>query len=55
MITVTRDGAPVSVPQISEEQRETLWAAVFRAYLQRHPEEADTGGQAAAEASTSPA
>lgn len=55
MITVTRDGVPVSVSQISEEQRETLWAAVFRAYLQRHPEEADMGGQAAAEPSTSPA
>ena len=45
MITATRDGAVVSAPEINHEQRDALWVAVFRAYLQTHPEEASMSGQ----------
>ena len=37
-IIATRDGTVVSSTPITEEQREQLWAAVFRAFIKNHPD-----------------
>ena len=37
-IIATRDGTVVSSTPITPEQREQLWAAVFRAFIKNHPE-----------------
>lgn len=55
MIVATRDGQILQAEHLTQEQKETAWAAIFRAFLSAHPELVQTGGQDAAEASTSPA
>ena len=37
-IIATRDGTVVSSTPITPEQREQLWAAVFRNFIKNHPE-----------------
>lgn len=54
MITVTRDGVLIRQDELTQAQKEQALVAVFSAFLRAHPEEL-TGGQDAAEASTSPA
>ena len=54
MIVATRDGQLVRQDEITPEQQDSLWTAVFSAFLRLHPEES-TGGQDAAEVSTASA
>ena len=55
-ITATRDGQVIRADALTQEQLEAAWAAVFRSFLQTHPELVKTtGGQDAAEPSTSSA
>lgn len=54
MIVANRDGVLIHAGPLTPEQREQALVAVFSAFLRAHPEEL-TGGQEAAEASTSPA
>lgn len=37
-IVITRDGTVVSSTPITEEQREQLWVAVFRAFIKNNPD-----------------
>lgn len=37
-IIATRDGTVVSSTPITAEQREQLWAAVFRAFIKNNPD-----------------
>lgn len=55
MIAVTRDGKVLQGEKLSQEQKETALAAIFRSYLTQHPEMVQTGVQAATGASTTPA
>lgn len=55
MIAVTRDGEVIRKDELSQEQKETALAAIFRAYLAQHPDVVQPGAQAAAGASTTPA
>lgn len=55
MITVTRDGKVLQGEVLSQEQKETALAAIFRSFLAQHPEAVQTGVQAATGASTTPA
>ena len=55
MIAVTRDGKVLQSEELSQEQKETALAAIFRSFLAQHPETVQTGAQAAAGASTTPA
>lgn len=54
MIVATRDGQALQGEELSREQKETAWAVIFRSFIAQHPEMVQTGGQDAAEASTSP-
>ena len=53
MIVVTRDGKLIQQEQLSPEQKDTAFRAIFRAFLSQHPEAVQTGGQGAADAGTS--
>lgn len=53
MIVVARDGEIIRADELSQEQKEAALVMIFRSYLQQHPEVLQTGGQAAAEPSTS--
>lgn len=53
MIVATRDGKVIQGLELSQEQKETALAAIFRSFLAQHPEMLHTGGQDAAEPSTS--
>ena len=55
MIAVTRDGEVIRKDELSQEQKETALAAIFRSFLAQHPEVVQTGVQAATGASTTPA
>ena len=55
MITVTRDGKVLQSKELSQEQKETALAVIFRSFLAQHPEMVQTGAQAAAGVSTTPA
>lgn len=55
MIMATRDGQILQAERLTQEQKETAWAAIFRVFLSAHPELVQTGGQDAAEAGTHPA
>lgn len=55
MIVATRDGEVLRAEELSPEQKETAWTVIFRAFIAQHPEVVQTGGQEAAEPSTSPA
>ena len=55
MIVATRDGKVLQCEELSQEQKETALATIFRSYLAQHPEVVQTGAQAAAGASTTPA
>jgi len=45
-ITVSRrSGKVISTPEITQEQRDKLWEAVVKAYIQRHPEMLQTESQ----------
>ena len=55
MIAVTRDGEVLQSKELSQEQKETALAAIFRSFLAQHPEVVQTGVQAATGASTTPA
>ena len=55
MIVATRDGQVLQGEALSQEQKETALAAIFRSYLAQHPEVVQTGVQAATGASTTPA
>ena len=55
MIVATRDGKVLQREELSQEQKETALAAIFRSFLAQHPEVVQTGGQAATGASTPPA
>lgn len=37
-IVATRDGAIISAPTLTPEQREQLWTAVFRSLIVNRPE-----------------
>ena len=37
-ITIIRHQAAAPAIQISQEQRDLLWEALLRAYIERHPE-----------------
>ena len=50
---ITRDGVVLHQDQLTQEQKDQGWAMVFAAFLRMHPEILNTGGQAAAEPSTS--
>lgn len=52
---ITREGVVIHQEQLTQEQKEQGWAMVFSAFLRLHPEALDTGGQEAAEPSTSSA
>ena len=54
MIVATRDGQVLQGEELSLEQKETALAVIFRSFIAQHPEVVQTGGQDAAEASTSP-
>lgn len=55
-LVIKRDGTGLGAPELTEPERETLWAALLRAYLGEHPEAAaDLSGQDAAGVSTAPA
>lgn len=54
MIVATRDGVLIYADPLTTEQQEQAWAAVA-SYVLRNTPELLTGGQDAAEASTSPA
>lgn len=53
MIVATRDGQLIHQEQLSPEQKDAAFLAIFRAFLSQHPEAVQTGGQAAADAGTS--
>ena len=36
-ISISRTG-PIAVPEITQEQRDILWAQVLRAYIRENPE-----------------
>ena len=36
-ISISRTG-PIAVPEITQKQRDMLWAQVFRAYIRANPE-----------------
>ena len=55
MIAVTRDGKVLQGEELSQEQKETALAAIFRSFLAQHPEVVQTGVQAATGASTTTA
>lgn len=55
MIVVTREGVPVSQPELTDEQQNQLWAVILRSFLRRNPELLNPDGQDAAGASTTPA
>lgn len=38
-ISISRDGEILSMPEITEEQRNLLWETILRNYLRAHPEE----------------
>lgn len=54
MVTATRDGKILSMDTYTQQQLEDALCIVFRAFLKDNPELL-TGGQDAAEPSTSPA
>ena len=54
MIVATRDGEVLQGLELSQEQKETALAAIFRSFLTQHPEMVQTGGQDAAAVSTGP-
>ena len=33
-----RAEAPINVPTLTPEQKEMLWGAIVRAYIEKHPE-----------------
>lgn len=45
MIVATRDGEVLQGLELSQEQKETALAAIFRSFLFQHPEVVQTGGQ----------
>ena len=53
MIVATRDGQVLQGEELSLDQKETAWAVIFRSFIAQHPETVQTGGQGAADASTS--
>lgn len=53
MIVATRDGELIQQEQLSPEQKDAAFLAIFRAFLSQHPETVQTGGQGAADAGTS--
>ena len=55
MIAVARDGKVLQGEELSQEQKETALAAIFRSFLAQPPDVVQTGAQAAAGASTTPA
>ena len=55
MIVATRDGQVLQGEELSQEQKETALAAIFRSFLTQHPDVVKTGVQAATGASTTPA
>ena len=54
MIVVARDGTVLQGEALSQEQKEAAVVMIFRSFISQHPEVLQTGGQAAAEPSTSP-
>ena len=54
MIVATRDGKVLQGEELSQEQKETALAAIFRSFLAQHPEVVQTGGQDATAVSTGP-
>ncbi len=55
MIVATRDGEIIRQDELTQEQKERALVMAFRSFLRAHSELVQTGGQDAAEASTSPA
>ena len=55
MIVATRDGKVLQGEELSQEQKETALAAIFRSYLAQYPEVVQMGVQAATGGSTTPA
>lgn len=41
-IKIKRDGAPVSVPEYTEAQRERLWCAAVQSWCRQHPDKLRT-------------
>lgn len=37
-IVISRSGEPISEPVLTPEQKNKLWEAYIKAYLDRHPE-----------------
>ena len=54
MIAVTRDGEVLQSKELSQEQKETALAAIFRSYLAQHPETVQTGGRLQQEPAQAP-
>ena len=52
MIVATREGEVIRTGELSQEQKESAWAMIFRSFCQQHPEVLKTGGQEAAEPGT---
>lgn len=38
-IAISLDGEVLSMPEITEEQRDVLWSAIIRSYVRAHPDE----------------
>lgn len=53
MIIVSREGELIRQDELTQEQKDSAWVTVFRAFLREHPEYLETGGQEAAAPSTS--
>lgn len=45
MIAVTRDGKVLQGEELSQEQKETALAAIFRSFCQANPNVLDMGGR----------
>ena len=54
MIAVTRDGEVLQGEELSQEQKETALAAIFRSFLAQHPEVEQTGGRLQQEPAQAP-
>ena len=54
MIAVTRDGKVLQGEELSQEQKETALAAIFRSFLAQHPEVVQTGGRLQQEPAQAP-
>lgn len=55
MIVATRDGKILQSEELSQAQKETALAAIFRSFLAQHPDVVQMSAQAAAGVSTTPA